>query len=331
MTDTPSAPPSPPVLRRRGPLGWTLLVLGGLIGLIVLLLAGTFLFLQTGPGQRLLASEIGSLGSGPGSRIEVRDIDGLVPFRYAHRCHSAADNTGEWLAIDDARLSLSAADLLKARVTIHALSAASIRVPRLPPSAPPAKPAPAGPPNLNIKLPSLPVDIDLQKLSAPSIELGAPVLGQPARLALDGRVSLLAGKADIAVQLKRIDDQPGEATLQARYDGSRLDADLAVSEPTGTVLPSMLGRTDKLPMTLTLKGHGPLVGWRGRLDGRAGDARRSGRISGSTSKGRGSRSPSTGNWRRASYCRPISARWSATGHISRPPPPCRAAPSGSTG
>ena len=40
---------------------------------------------------------------------------------------------------------------------------------------------------------------------------------------------------------------------------------LEASEPTGVVLDRVLGRTDRLPLALSLSGTGPLADWRGRL------------------------------------------------------------------
>ena len=231
-------------------------------GIVVLLLLAGGGFLQTGAGKSWLAGTISRLASTPTTGLKVGSITGFVPFDIRVDRIELSDAAGPWLAIDRAALSWSPSALVHGRLKIDHLRADRIEMIRQPGSSSSQNTS------SGFKLPVLPVDVELDDLSVAGLAIGrAAGGGDDAAAALTAHGLLARGQADLAVRLTRIDNQPGSGTLNARYDqaADALDLDLDIDEPTGILLDAALARTDKLPLRATLKGAGPLDGWKGRL------------------------------------------------------------------
>jgi len=94
--------------------------------------------------------------------------------------HAQDDDKGcIWLTLDDVVLEWNRSALLRGRVEIEELSAARISVPRLPVAEEDALPPAEA---QGFALPELPVSVLINRMAAEEIALGAPVLGQAARL-----------------------------------------------------------------------------------------------------------------------------------------------------
>ena len=86
------------------------------LALIVLLIAGSIGFAQTGLGKRMIADGLGDLLSTPESTVEIAGLQGTVPIDMRLRRVTVADRDGVWLAVDDARLAWSPTALLRGRI-----------------------------------------------------------------------------------------------------------------------------------------------------------------------------------------------------------------------
>jgi len=106
-----------------------------------------------------------------------------------------------------------------------------------------------------------------------AIRLGAPVLGEPVALSVSGVSSLVGGGASARVAVRRIDGGSGQADLTLALSGkpAQLRLALDIAEPSGLLLDRLLARSDRPPLTVSLKGDGPLSDWRGTLAASAGD------------------------------------------------------------
>ena len=198
-----------------------------LLAVPVLLVAALFIGLNIGPG-RVAAEQL--IARVTGGQVLLSGLHGRFPdaLRVAHL--AVHDAQGAWLLADDVALDWSPTRLPGRTAAIDRLEAARIQVPRLPVSAPPAEPAPPGPPF------SLPVRITLHRLHVDRLELGEGVIGAAAVLAVDGRAdvpSLEAVQADLT--LKRL-DAPGAYTLHAVIDPARIEATLEAQEPAGGLI-----------------------------------------------------------------------------------------------
>ncbi|ACJ01267.1 translocation/assembly module TamB domain-containing protein [Rhodospirillum centenum] len=245
-------------------LRWTLWIVGTLLGLVVLAVAGALVWLSTPGGRETVLAQVEPLV--PGLEIEGAE-GGLFDLGVARL--TLADREGVWLTVEGARLDWSPLDLLTGTVQVDALTAGRVAVARAPVSDPDPEPeTDAGPF-------SLPVAVDVDRLALERVELGAALLGgTPALLTAGGQGSLPAGRLGGSVDLRveRIDESPGTAALRATYvPGTSLDLDLRLAEPAGGVLARLLEIPGRPPVDVAVTGEGPLTDWTGRLEASAGD------------------------------------------------------------
>ncbi|MBV9815798.1 MAG: translocation/assembly module TamB domain-containing protein, partial [Alphaproteobacteria bacterium] len=118
----------------------------------------------------------------------------------------------------------------------------------------------------------LPVPVALDRLSIGRISLAGPVLGENIVAAIDGSAALAGARAQVNLDLHRIDGSAGKILLGMELAGDPpvLSLGLDASEPTGVVLDRLLARSDRLPLALSVNGTGPLADWHGRVAASAG-------------------------------------------------------------
>ena len=250
------------MLRRFG------LALAGLLGLVVVLAAGAFAYAQTHMGQGQIADLVARQLSQPGQPAEVQGLGGILPFDVQLGGLRLRDADGAWLEVDDARLKVKPAALLRGEIAVEHVGARRVALNRLPHSAP--EPAPAAPFSLPPlpKLPSGLPRVAIERLFVDAIELGAPVLGEAATFALEGHVGTgpEGDRAGARVMLRRTDQPTAQLDLTASLDlpTRTLSVDLQASE-TGGLLAAATGRPEAGALRLALTGDGPLSGWQGKL------------------------------------------------------------------
>jgi len=208
-----------------------------------LLLVGA---LNTGPGQAGLSR---LAGWASGGQVRITGLAGRFPDRLHIARLEVHDADGMWMSVDNADLDWSPSALLQRRARVHLLTAEAVTVPRLPKSTAPSTTgsSPAG----------LPLPIELEKLAIARLNLGQPVAGVAASLALDGaaRLETLAdGKLDLSV--RRL-DAPGSYRLTGQVDARRLSADLQAEEPAKGLVASLAGLPDLGALSVAAKVDGP--------------------------------------------------------------------------
>lgn len=238
------------------------------LGLALLtLLAAAFGFVQTGFAKSRLETMLERTLAGETGGAEVRGLSGLLPFAVRLERLRLADAEGVWLEIDDARIDLAPTALLAGRVELREASAGRVAVHRLPPGEREAEPATAGLPELPALPESLP-PVALERLALPRVELGAPVLGKAAVLAVEGRAAVAPdGRgASATLALRRTDQATAEASLEAGLDlaGRALALRLEGSERGGLVA-AATGLPRAGEARLRIVGEGPLARWRASL------------------------------------------------------------------
>jgi translocation and assembly module TamB len=196
----------------------------------------------------------------PGLRVE--GLEGALRGAPTADRITLSDPQGVWLTLRDVRLNLAPTALLRGVVRLEALEAALLRVERLPvaaPATPADQPAP-GQGGLLPGLPDLPVDLALDRVVVQRLELDPAVLGQAAAFSLTGSAALQSGRLAADLALRRL-DRDGSITLDLALAPAedRLNAQLAVREPEGGLVPSLLGLPEH-PLALTLSLDGPAAG-----------------------------------------------------------------------
>jgi translocation and assembly module TamB len=249
-------------------LRWIGLGLAALILLVIVGVGAGLLWLGSGSGHAWLATELAGALSDVDTRATVTGVEGPVPFHIRLARLDLADRDGVWLTVENAAVDLDLGALLRGTARIERVAAGHILVARAP--LPATQSAP--PSNEPFRLPHLPVGVELGSLSVPALDLGAPLLGEPASFKLDGTASLHGGRAGVDLSLIRLGAAQGNATVKLALDDQTLDLDLEAVDSSGELLAKLDPDAGRQPLTLVLKGRGPLTGWQGRLDGTAGDS-----------------------------------------------------------
>lgn len=255
--------PPVPIRARR----FLLVGAGAVAGLLVL----SFGFLQTPPGQRMLASALSAAASTEERRVELSGLTGFFPTDLRLARIELADRSGPWLTVADAHLQWSFGSLLSGRLHIESLSAARLDLLRAPepPRAADATPA-------ELPSPRLPLGIDLQALSVDDLHIAAALAGADARWRLSGNVFLPADLAEGRLRLTgdRTDGRSGHLTADIRFDVGRrtIDGEIALDEGQGGVVATLLERPELDRVGLRLAARGDASAGSAELSLSAGDA-----------------------------------------------------------
>ncbi|MBR0669701.1 hypothetical protein, partial [Neoroseomonas soli] len=244
-----------------------LLTLLALPVLALVLLGGALVWANGEGGRRTLARLAGDFVPG----LTVEGLTGPLPGRIGVARLAMADAEGTWVELEDAQVALDLMALLRREARITAITARRVVLHRLPPGdgTPPPPPEPDAP--LIPAMPELPVALRLDRLAVERIELGAPVMGVAAVLAIEGEAGLEAGRLSARLAARRL-DAPAEAlvALDLAPGADRLTARLDASEPADGLLGTLLGlpgRAARARLTL----DGPASGARLSLDAALGD------------------------------------------------------------
>ncbi|MBS0563606.1 MAG: translocation/assembly module TamB domain-containing protein [Proteobacteria bacterium] len=189
-----------------------------------------------------------------GRKVTIEGFQGALSSRATFSRLTIADGAGVWLTVTDGALTWSRTALVTGRIEIDELSAASIEMTRRPRG--PAAKVEAAP----FALPELPVSVRIGKLTAARLHLGAPVLGQAAELAVDGKAELAGGEGSADLAIRRIDGKAGDLSLKAAFANATRMAtvDLLVREGAGGIAANLLGLPGAPATQLALHGDGPL-------------------------------------------------------------------------
>lgn len=237
------------------------------VGLLLIILIGAVGLLQTGPAKRMLAAQLTSMLSAPDSGFEIAGLEGWIPLDMQVGTLRLSDREGMWLEAEGITLDWSPSALLSGRIQVDEIGAERLEIARAPLSDAAPEPASDEP----FRLPELPKSLPpltLDRLAVPEIVLGAPLLGEAARFALNGSIQAndSGDQVTAELQLERTDEATASIALDATagLDPQTLDLTLKADE-TGGLIAGLAGRPDLGDVSLTLEGAGPLDDWSGRL------------------------------------------------------------------
>ncbi|MTI42984.1 autotransporter secretion inner membrane protein TamB [Roseibium hamelinense] len=222
-------------------------------------------FLQFPVGQTFVSSLISSLASSEQQKIELTGLKLSFGLDVELESLTLADARGTWLEVDNAALAWAPLELLGRRVHVERLVADSIRLDRTPdavPSDAPVEPETTGSGGFSMPF-GLAVQID--RISVPEIDLGAPVIGTEIALAVNAAGSVDPSPLTLTTDLDvtRIDGVAGEITTTIAFvpDAETLRFDIRVQEPRGGLVARLAGIQDLPALDIELKGDGPLNDW----------------------------------------------------------------------
>ena len=236
------------------------IALAGLLAVIV----STALVLAQEEGtpegdQGVIASFLQDTLSEAGRDVRIVGGRGALSSRASMEQLIISDDEGIWLVLRDVVLDWNRAALFRRVVSINELSAGEIEIRRPPVSEEPdALPSPTA--REPFELPELPVSITIRNLRADQVTLGAPILGQEARLSLEGQMRLADGEGEGAFRAERIDGQEGIFRFEGSFDNTTrlLAVDLELSEGPDGIAASALNIPDRPSVDLSILGDGPL-------------------------------------------------------------------------
>lgn len=230
---------------------------------------------QAEADKTFLEGQIEGLLSGAGRAVTITGFRGALSSHATLERMTIADDRGVWLTLEDATLDWSRAALLRGRLEVNALTAATITLDRLPEAGSRLSPDKAE--ARGFALPELPVSVSVGKISAGEVDLGEAVLGEAATLSVEGRLELAGGTGDAALAIRRI-GRDDRLTLSAAFDNTSrvLRVDLDFDEAAG----GLVGRTLRIPdapaLRLKVDGEAPLSDFNAQVSLASDGARRLG-------------------------------------------------------
>ncbi len=196
--------------------------------------------------------------SGAGRVVRITGFAGALSSRATFTELTIADDDGIWLTIRDGAIGWNRLALLRRRVEIAELSAGLIQIARPPlrqqDTSLPAATAP------DFSLPQLPVAVQIDKIDAARVEIGAPVFGAEAAVRLKGTLSLADGEGSADIKAERLDAARGLLSLKGSYSNASRDLliDLLLDEDANGIAAGLLDLPDRPAVKLAVAGSGPI-------------------------------------------------------------------------
>ncbi len=242
-------------------------VIGALAVLAVaaaLTVASTLASRSADDSKGVLASLLSRVLSTPTTQVSIGQVDGALSSDATVHDITIADRDGVWLKLDTARIVWSrTALLLHQRLEVDKLEVGDLEILRRPL---PSERAVAG--SDQPILPQLPVSVRIKAFALKQLTLGAPVVGEAARLSASGSASLGSPSEGLNLHFEahRL-DAPGNATAQLALvpKTQSLTLKLTANEPAGGLVVHALKVPNLPPLSLNLDGSGTLDAFAAQL------------------------------------------------------------------
>ena len=237
-------------------LKWILYTLVGLIVLIGIVVLG----INTDPGHRFVANQIGGYKTASGLNIKVGRIDGSLYGQMVLSDVRVADPKGVFLTSPKLAVDWRPFAFIHNHVDVRALSTDLVTLQRRPQLIP----QPSDP-----NAPLLPdLDIDINKLHIGRFVIAKPVTGETHIVKIDGVVHVADRRAQLITNAAALRGTgiAGGDTLQLKLDAvpdeNKLDVQGRLFAPVGGVV-GTIGSL-KAPLTATVDGRGSWASWQGK-------------------------------------------------------------------
>jgi len=244
-------------------LKWMFRVVGYAVASILVLVILAVCFIGfTVAGSRFAAEQISALISTPDQTVTISDASGLLTGKLRLGAVVVSDTKGTFAELHDIAVDWSPLALINRRFEARQVSAQTLTVSRKPVTTQPAE-------KTTSNGFSLPVEIKVDKLSLPNINLGPALAGRAFSLVAEGAVQASSDTIalDLATNRKDTPDARATANLLFAPAENRLTLKASVAEPEGGLLANLLLLPGRPAVALTLDGEGPLSNWAGELQG----------------------------------------------------------------
>lgn len=234
----------------------------GVVGLALLVALAVF-GLNTSPGKRFVADQIGRYSTESGLNIKVGRIEGSIYGAMVLRDVRVSDPKGVFATSPSIAVDWRPFAYLNNHIDVRSATSPLVRVARLPELKP-------GDPNA----PYLPdLDIDIGRLSIDRLVLDPPVAGRRYVATLSGEAAIADRRARVIVNGRTLGRQGGDLVglvLDAVPDANKLDMRADLNAPANGLVAGLTGL--KAPLVVRLDGRGSWASWQGRATGTLGGA-----------------------------------------------------------
>ncbi len=207
--------------------------------------------------EGFLTRKLQELLSGAGRTVDIVGFQGALSSQASFARMTIADDEGIWLTLEDVVLEWSRSALLAGRLEVKRLSAARVDLPRLPESQGSEMPKAEATP---FSLPELPVSVNIELFEIQQINIGAPLFGEEAQLALTASARLNDDGLFADLNASRTDGKEGQFDIKATLNRSdnALDLLLKLEEGEDGIAARLLNIPDRPSVRLEVAGNGPL-------------------------------------------------------------------------
>ncbi len=236
-------------------LKWIGIAILSLVALVLLVLFG----INTDPGRRLVADQIGGYTTASGLNIKVGRIDGSIYGAMTLSDVRVSDPKGVFLTSPKLAVDWRPFAFARNHVDVRSLTTSLVTLQR----RPILNQTPTDP-----NAPLLPdLDIDVNRLQIARFVIAKPVTGATHIVKIDGAVHIADKRAQLSTNAAALVG-PGVAggdrltlKLDAVPDQNKLDVNVKLVAPVGGVVATM--GSLKAPLTATVDGRGSWKSWRG--------------------------------------------------------------------
>lgn len=194
--------------------------------------------------------------SGLSREVRIDGFEGALSSEATIARLSVSDREGEWLVMENLILQWNRSALFRGRVDVDRLGAGRIAILRPPVPDREAPQAEATP----LKLPDLPLSVEIEELAADEIALGPDFLGEPVTAEVYGDISLKSGALDTTVTAVRLDDRTGQFLVQLALDEGEefLAFTLLADEEEDGIAARLLNLPGRPAVRLEVSGQDPI-------------------------------------------------------------------------
>ncbi|MEM9970257.1 MAG: translocation and assembly module protein TamB, partial [Pseudomonadota bacterium] len=191
--------------------------------------------------------------------VEIQGFDGALSGRATIESLTVADADGVWLTLEEAVLDWNRSALLRGRLEVAELSAARISLPRLQRQGEAEAPTPEA---TGFALPELPVSVNIEKIEAAEVFLGAELFGAETLASVSGALSLADGEGVADLDISRLNGD-GALSLAASYNNASevLALDLSLEESAGGILATLIGLPGSPSVAFSIAGEAPITAY----------------------------------------------------------------------
>ncbi|WP_428534687.1 translocation/assembly module TamB domain-containing protein [Rhodopila sp.] len=227
-------------------LKWLFGIVLVLLALPVVLVALVLLIANIDPGRRLIENQAASL---TGGMVRLQGLAGRFPDALRVGQIQVSDAKGPYVTVSNVVLDWSPLKLLQRTAQVDRLRADRVDFTRLPQSE--SKTSSSGGSF------SLPIRVDVRHLHVDQAEIGAPVAGVAATLAVDGAADLpTLTQGTVQLDVRRL-DSPGQYAVNASVTPDNIRATVKANEPAKGLISSAAHLPDLGAIKIEASVNGP--------------------------------------------------------------------------